>query len=68
MTLPEVIAAYTVGASHALGLQTRVGSLSLGKSADFLITDKSWSELFYSVGDMGIEQVYREGRKLNTAL
>lgn len=67
MTLPEVISAYTVGASFALGLQSEVGSLSLGKCADFLSTDRSWNELFYSAGNMGIGEVYQKGRKLNIA-
>ncbi len=61
MTLPEVIAAYTVGASYALGLQNRVGSLELGKSADLVSTSKSWTDLFYSVGDNSIETTMLAG-------
>ena len=68
MSLAEVISAYTVGASFALGMQNEIGSLENGKSADFLITKKSWKDLFYSVGDMGIEETFLKGRKLNNAL
>ncbi|MBK7961691.1 MAG: imidazolonepropionase [Bdellovibrionales bacterium] len=65
MSLPEVISAYTVGAAHALNLATKVGSLEVGKYADFLITEKSWTDLFYSVGQMGPFEVYQQGQKLN---
>lgn len=65
MTLPEVISAYTVGAAHALNLQKEVGSLSVGKSADFLCTDFSWQNLFYSAGQMRAQRVYRAGKALH---
>lgn len=61
MTLPEVIAAYTIGAAHALKLENEVGSLELDKSADFMCTSNSWTDLFYSVGDLGTEEVFRSG-------
>lgn len=61
MTLPEVLAAYTVGAAHALRLQEYVGSLSPGKNADFLCTEKDWQELFYSIGERWVSQVYLNG-------
>ena len=64
MSLPEVSAAYTVGAAHALDLQEEVGSLSAGKYADFLCTDLEWGRLFYSVGERGMSAVYSRGRCL----
>lgn len=64
MSLPEVIAAYTVGAAHALNLQAEVGSLSVGKYADFSCTDLDWKRLFYSVGERGMSSVYSRGRCL----
>lgn len=64
MTLPEVIAAYTVGAAHALSLQSEVGSLELGKAADFVCINKSWQELFYSVGERASLTTYRDGIKI----
>lgn len=64
MTLPEVIAAYTVGASYALGLSRDLGSLELGKSADFLGINGDWSSLFYSVGERSCNSVFRAGKRI----
>lgn len=67
MTLPEVIAAYTVGAAHALNLQYEVGSLELGKSADILCINRDWQTLFYSVGDRAKKVVFGSGRRIFTS-
>lgn len=64
MSLPEVISAYTVGSAFALNLQSRVGSIELGKDANFICTSKDWSELFYSVGEAVPSSVYRNGRQI----
>lgn len=64
MSLPEVLGAYTVGAAYSLNKQKEVGSLELGKSADFQIYQCSWQELFYSVGQMSPWQSYCRGKKL----
>ncbi len=61
MSLPEVIAAYTVGASHALGLDEEVGSLEAGKSADFICINEDWSKLFYAAGDLPVTKTYIKG-------
>jgi imidazolonepropionase len=66
MSLPEVIGAYTVGAAHALGLQQEVGSLELGKSADFISINSDWTSLFYSAGSMGIGQTYLKGQLIHS--
>lgn len=63
MSLPEVISAWTVGASYALSLEKEVGSLTVGKSADFVVLDGSWRDLFYRVGASQIQQVYYKGQK-----
>jgi imidazolonepropionase len=62
MTLPEVIAAYTVNAAYALGRASKVGSLEIGKYADFISIDVAWSELFYSVGKASIRHVILDGK------
>lgn len=51
MTLPEVLAAYSVNAAAALGLNDR-GTLTTGARADFLVLKKGsgLSDLFYAVG------------------
>ena len=64
MTLPEVIAAYTVGASFALGLADKVGSLGLQKSADFFSIDADWTSLFYTAGGLQIEKSFLRGQQL----
>ncbi len=64
MSLPEVIAAYTVGAAHALGLEEQVGSLEAGKSADFVCLSDDWTKLFYSAGSMPVAQTFAQGHEL----
>jgi imidazolonepropionase len=64
MSLPEVVAAYTVGAAHALGLQGELGALTSGRLADFSVLSGSFDELFLEVGRMPIGEVYREGERL----
>lgn len=64
MSLPEVLVGYTLNPAVALGRASSLGSLEVGKSADFVCTDHSWTEFFYSVGAMNVTTVYREGRPL----
>ena len=64
MSLPEVISAYTFNAACALGIQSEVGSLELGKCADFISIPGSWKELFYSVGGPLAEEVYISGTQI----
>jgi imidazolonepropionase len=64
MTLPEVICAYTVGAAHALRIENICGSIEVGKSADFLITEENWTELFYEIGPKSCREVYYKGKRL----
>jgi imidazolonepropionase len=66
MSLPEVIAAYTVGSAYALGLNDEIGSLAVGKSADFISTEQDWTSLFYSSGMMGIDEVYFKGQLIHS--
>ena len=52
MTLPEVLASYTVNAASALGFTGKLGALQAGMSADFLVLRKGngLTDLFYAVG------------------
>jgi len=63
MTLPEVIAAYTINAGYALGLEDVVGAILPDRSADLLILDANWTDLFYSVGCLPVSEVWSRGRK-----
>ncbi|NUN06234.1 MAG: imidazolonepropionase [Bdellovibrio sp.] len=68
MSLPEVIAAYTVGAAHALKLHKEVGSLEFGKSADIMCIESDWRTLFYNVGKTEKKLVFSRGRKIFDSL
>ena len=68
MSLPEVIAAYTVGAAHALNLHNEIGSLQVGKSADILCIESDWRTLFYNVGKNEKKTVFSRGRKIFDSL
>lgn len=45
LTLPEVLAAYTIGSAYANFLDNESGSLETGKSADFLLLDRNLFEI-----------------------
>ncbi len=63
MSLPEVIAAYTVGGAYSLGMESSIGSLAPGMSADFLCTKVEWTDLFYSTGQTFVDQIYVKGHQ-----
>jgi imidazolonepropionase len=62
----EVINAATINASYAMELQSSSGSITPGKDASFIITEKipSYTYLMYSFGRPCIDQVYIKGKKL----
>ncbi len=64
MSLPEVIAAYTYNSARALGLSEELGSLQIGKRADFICIQEDWRELFYRAGTSLVQTVYRAGESL----
>lgn len=63
MSLPEVITAYTLNAAYALGLEKVLGTLEIGKAADFVVLEDSWSQLFYKVGKMPVREVWTHGER-----
>lgn len=65
MTLPEVIAAFTVGGAQALGLGDQIGSIEVGKSADLQFLEGNLSELFYSPGRNLCSKTISRGKILN---
>lgn len=62
MTPAEAIVASTINAAHAIGIASKVGSLIVGKYADFLITDMpSYQYLPYHFGSNNVKEVYKKG-------
>ena len=70
MTLPEVLASYTVNAASALGLSEKLGALENGMSADFLVLEKgkSLTDLFYAIGPRlshaAVSEIWRGGKQI----
>jgi len=66
MTPEEAINAATINGAYAMGLETEVGSITIGKQANLIITDKinSYSFLPYAFGSNLISEVYLKGSKI----
>ena len=43
MTLDEMLAAYTINAARLIGRESEIGSLSVGKFADFIVLDRRFT-------------------------
>jgi imidazolonepropionase-like amidohydrolase len=65
MTPLEVIAAATGGAARAMRLQDEIGTISVGKSADFVVLNRDPSEDLSALRD--IHSVFRGGRLMWTS-
>ena len=65
MTPEEAINAATINAAYALNLSDKIGSISKGKIANFIITKpiKSYSFIPYAFADNCIEKVYLRGNE-----
>ncbi|MBQ7568212.1 imidazolonepropionase [bacterium] len=64
----EALIAATVNSAHALDMADRVGSLEIGKQADFLLLDVSdYREWPYRFGMNLVRSVYKLGRRVNFA-
>jgi imidazolonepropionase len=62
MTAEEVIRAITIEAAAALGLDDEVGSLEVGKKADFLVLEEyRYVEIPYKYGMNPVWRVYKNG-------
>ncbi len=66
MTPEEGINAATINAAYAMDSHQETGSITIGKKANIIITEKipSYTYLSYSFGENHIESVYLEGKKI----
>jgi imidazolonepropionase len=63
MTPAEVITSATINAAYSLGRGCAIGSLEVGKQADFVIHDcRDYREIAYFFGAPLVQAVYLEGR------
>ncbi len=67
MTPQEAINAATINGAFAMGLEQEVGSITVGKKANLILTKtiQSVTTLPYSFGSNLIEKVYVNGIALN---
>ena len=67
MTPEEVINAATINGAYAMGLEKEVGSITVGKRANLIVTKEinSYPFLFYAFGTNHIDSVYINGEKQN---
>ncbi len=65
MTPEEAINAATINGAYAMGLENEVGSITIGKKANFIITEavNSYGFLPYSFGRDHIDSVYLDGKR-----
>jgi len=65
MTPEEAINAATINAAYAMGLQNELGSITVGKKANFFITKPiySYAEIPYKFASDNIDAVYLEGKR-----
>jgi imidazolonepropionase len=65
----EALSAATINAAWSLGLGDRIGSLEVGKQADFLIHEFSdYRELAYFIAAPARPRVFIAGREVNTMM
>ena len=63
----EAINAATINGAYAMGLEKEVGSITIGKQANLLLTKpiSSYGFLHYAFGTNQIEKVYLKGKEVN---
>ena len=64
MTAEEALNAVTINGAAALGRSDTLGSLEIGKKANFILTnDKSYTDMFYHFGINHVSETYINGIK-----
>ncbi len=65
MTPAEALTASTLNSAYSIGLAEKVGSLDVGKQADFLLLDGETPAIFaYHAGVSSVQAVYKKGTKV----
>lgn len=66
MTPNECLNAATINTAFAMGVEKEVGSITVGKRADFFITNKmnSLDMIAYSFGTNPVEQIFLNGERI----
>ena len=65
MTPAEALTASTLNSAYSIGLADKVGSLDVGKQADFLLLDGETPAIFaYHAGVSSVNAVYKKGIRL----
>ncbi len=67
MTPEEAINAATINGAYAMGLENEIGSITIGKQANLIMTKNinSYAFIPYSFGSLQIEKVYLKGKEVN---
>jgi imidazolonepropionase len=67
MTAEEAINAATINGAYAMGLENEIGSITIGKQANLIMTKNinSYAFIPYSFGSLLIEKVYLKGKEVN---
>ena len=67
MTPKEAINAATINGAYAMGVENKVGSITVGKQANLILTKpiNSYGFIPYSFGNHQIEKVYLKGEEVN---
>jgi imidazolonepropionase len=61
----EALVAATLNGAHSIGMDKKVGSLDIGKQADFLLLDgDSPATIAYHAGVSPVVQVYKQGERV----
>jgi predicted amidohydrolase YtcJ len=59
----ESIKMFTINAAYVLGMEDEIGSLEIGKKADFIILDKNiFTTKLLDISDISIEKTYFNGK------
>ncbi len=65
MTPKEAIVASTINSAYSLGISDRVGSIEIGKQADFIVLkDSSYRMIPYEFAQNHVESVYIKGKEI----